>query len=184
MIVKFPSGRITEVVTGKTEPPQIVNGGFKIRRRRSACKHIGKEIHVESICNGVSNASTWECALHGQCAPLAMVELQIPGVTTCSFCDDWVKDPKPGLIKLGLNYYSATSRWHRAGRPIRSQERVNELLQICRTCPFLTADEKRGAYCGKCGCPINGKVDNPTENKLAMATERCPLDPPRWEADV
>lgn len=33
-------------------------------------------------------------------------------------------------------------------------------------------DKRDGTKCGACGCPI--------ENKTALATERCPLDPPKW----
>ena len=43
-----------------------------------------------------------------------------------------------------------------------------ERLAICRGCEWHDADRGR---CGKCGC---GGL------KLQLATERCPLDPPKW----
>lgn len=78
-----------------------------------------------------------------------------------------------------MSVCGALARWNRAGKPVRSPERVAELLSICQACDKFT-----GSHCRRCGCPVNGHVDEPTHNKLALATERCPLDPPHWPADA
>jgi hypothetical protein len=86
----------------------------------------------------------------------------------------------PSALKMAANYGTALARWTLAGRPTRSQSRINELLAICHACEFF--DRPRGR-CLKCGCPVNDRPEA-GRNKLAMATESCPDEPPRWTADV
>jgi hypothetical protein len=89
-------------------------------------------------------------------------------------------DESPGVVTLGVHYVSAIARWVAAGRPTRSQERINEILTtICDAKPVPCEKFKDGA-CSSCGCKINA---NPSalRNKLAMATEACPLG--KWQAE-
>lgn len=188
MKLTFPSGReVTLDVTVHQTDSASHEQAVAIRRpvrRPGACKHVGKAVSVEVGCSGPQGSSVWTCDLHGQCAPLALHNIGRPDITVCALCDDWAAAPEPGWISLGLNFLSAIGRWQAAGSPVRSQSRVNELLAICEACPYLAGRGTDRKHCGKCGCPVNGRVDEPTKNKLAMATERCPLDPPRWEAEV
>jgi uncharacterized paraquat-inducible protein A len=78
----------------------------------------------------------------------------------------------------------AIARWKLAGSPMRSQQRVDELLSVCQACPQLVDRDTAQQRCGRCGCPVNARTDEPTSNKLAMATESCPLAEPKWTADV
>jgi len=81
-----------------------------------------------------------------------------------------------GVLTLGVHYVSAVARWIAAGRPTRSQERINEILTtICEPCEKF----KDGA-CDLCGCRIN-RSPAALKNKLAMATEACPLG--KWQAE-
>lgn len=72
-------------------------------------------------------------------------------------------------------YAEALARWFAAGRPRRSQQRIDELLEVCRGCP-----KYRGGACSSCGCRVNASSIG-VLNKLAMATESCPES--KWLAD-
>lgn len=189
--VTFPSGRVEAIpvapvqAAGETPPREPRKKLVRNPVQKQACKHVGGAISVTTGCAGAQQGSVWECDVPeiGKCAPLAMVPFTAQGVTACRFCPKYEPAPEPGLVQLGASYLSAHARWVLAGSPPpRSQERVNELLAICSTCPFLYKGN-RGNYCGKCGCPISGDA-KAARNKLAMATESCPLNPPRWTADV
>jgi orotate phosphoribosyltransferase len=76
----------------------------------------------------------------------------------------------------------SVTRWMAAGRPTRTPERIAEILadhcdKAGDRCPQYQAGR-----CNACGCPINNDP-TPLTNKLAMATEPCPADPPRFAAD-
>jgi len=49
---------------------------------------------------------------------------------------------------------------------------------ICRPCPKFSAVAQA---CNICGCGISASK-SAWLNKARMATESCPLDPPRWTA--
>jgi hypothetical protein len=77
---------------------------------------------------------------------------------------------------------SAVAKWIAAGRPTRSQEQIEAILTtICDAKP-VPCEHFRNGSCDLCGCKINA---NPSalRNKLAMGTESCPLDLPRWTAE-
>lgn len=182
MKITFPSGRtvfIQPVVSAKHEPNAEAKS--RIEKRRHACKHVGKSVRIDKSCSGNVSGGVWECDLHERCAPLAIVSVE--GVC-CVNCPDYERASEPGLIRLAINYSSAVAAWTVAGMPTRTQEQVNTLFAICNSCPFLSRPPKGAAHCGKCGCPVNTRIDDPTKNKLAMATESCPLSPPKWTAEV
>lgn len=77
----------------------------------------------------------------------------------------------PGTVKLATRYGKAVARWIAAGRPTRSQDEIDALLAICQTCRQYNAEY---AACAKCGCSVNSQASG-LANKLAMATEHCPL---------
>lgn len=84
----------------------------------------------------------------------------------------------PSLPKRAKMVCAAVGRWVKAGRPVRSAAEIESLLAICQACELFT-----GTHCSKCGCPINNEPAA-LHNKLAMATEKCPLSPPKWGGDV
>jgi hypothetical protein len=183
---KFKSGQVVYIEPIiHSQPASFTNGDKQAaieigKRQRQACKHIGSNISVVSTsCGGVPRDGVWECALHGKCAPLVRVSLD---ARPCATCPDYEAAPDPGLIRLGLNLLTAIGKWTKAGKPVRSQQRVNELLAICKVCPYMSTAKGGATYCGKCGCPINDGMDA-MKNKLAMATEACPLNPPLWIAE-
>ena len=86
----------------------------------------------------------------------------------------------------------AVTRWMAAGRPVRTADQVDRLLATKCNPPGAPCPQFDGSTCKVCSCPINAGVE-PLQNKLAMATERCPLgkfeaahkgDAPRWIGDV
>jgi hypothetical protein len=78
----------------------------------------------------------------------------------------------PSLLIRGWNFATAMARWAGAGMPRRSQLEIEERLAVCQSCEFL-----RNQHCVKCGCACVEK--NRLMNKLALATEKCPLG--KWE---
>lgn len=77
----------------------------------------------------------------------------------------------PGPVKRAARYSKAVARWIAAGRPTRSQDEIDALLAICQGCEHFNAD---ASACRRCGCNLNNQRSGLT-NKLAMATEHCPL---------
>lgn len=84
----------------------------------------------------------------------------------------------PSMLKKMANFADAYTKWAAAGFPKRTVERIQEIHDNhCAPCPFFKNDE-----CIKCGCPVV-RGDN-FRNKLLWATEACPLNPPKWEAEA
>lgn len=80
-----------------------------------------------------------------------------------------------------MRYGSAVKRWIAAGRPVRSDDRVREIFDtLCRPCELF--DAKRQT-CRLCGCHVR-RSGSALSNKIKMATERCPLRPPKWTEEV
>lgn len=77
----------------------------------------------------------------------------------------------PGPVKRAARYSKAVSKWIAAGRPTRSQDEIDQLLAICQGCEHFNVE---ASACRRCGCNINSQASG-LKNKLAMATEQCPL---------
>lgn len=68
------------------------------------------------------------------------------------------------------NYAAAITKWLKAGRLTRTQAEIDQLLtEYCTPC-----ERYRDGNCSACGCRVN-RGTLPFLNKLAMATESCPL---------
>lgn len=80
-----------------------------------------------------------------------------------------VKDYPPVSIQM-INYKDALIRWQKAGKPTRSEEEVNKILETCKTCDWYDEDKKR---CRGCGCKVTTS-SFAILNKAKMATEHCP----------
>jgi hypothetical protein len=82
-------------------------------------------------------------------------------------------DKKQGIFNLAFRYTRALSRWIKAGRPVRTEEEIRRVFKTyCESCEAY--EEGRCRYCG---CHVN-LLNLATLNKIAMATEECPLD--KW----
>lgn len=80
---------------------------------------------------------------------------------------------RPRFVSKTVRYGRALARWIKAGRPSRSSEEICGIYTThCRECDRF--DEGR---CGECGCNVNLQT-MPMLNKIAMATEHCPLE--KW----
>ena len=104
----------------------------------------------------------WDCQL--KCVHCGYVARKPGTRRTCS-----VERP-PSVTAQLSSYAAAVSRWLAAGRPVRTDEQVGELLAICQ-------DNRCGKYrdgqCLACGCRVNSS-GWALANKLRMATEDCP----------
>ncbi len=90
----------------------------------------------------------------------------------CNKCDKDVRDHSASLGEKFVNYYGAIRKWIAAGRPARTPEEINKLFEEhCKKCDKYDADKHA---CKNCGCAVSTD-STPLTNKLAMATERCPL---------
>jgi len=78
-----------------------------------------------------------------------------------------------GIFNLAYRYTRALSRWIKAGRPVRSEEEIERIYEMC--CKPCEAYD--GGKCRYCGCYVN-LLMSATQNKIAMATEECPLE--KW----
>jgi hypothetical protein len=78
----------------------------------------------------------------------------------------------PPLTVQAWTYKEALIRWHKAGRPKRTQEEVEKIhKEFCAApCNWYDPDQQR---CKGCGCKVTiGSVA--VFNKLKLATEHCP----------
>lgn len=77
-------------------------------------------------------------------------------------------EKRPTLIQKAIKATTAYTKWIAAGRPMREPSEIARLFAVCEACPAY--DDGR---CGQCGCGI-GRERN-VANKIALATEACPL---------
>lgn len=74
------------------------------------------------------------------------------------------------------NWKEAISRWKAAGEPVRSNEEINEIVEICQGCEHYNSKFQQCRLCG-CFCRKTGMA---RFNKPKMATESCPIG--KWGA--
>jgi hypothetical protein len=77
---------------------------------------------------------------------------------------------EPGLLAKAVSMSKAVKDWIAAGRPTRTPERAQEVMDICQDCVHFKAGK-----CLACGCKLSCKIK--------MATTSCPLPEPKWTAD-
>lgn len=81
---------------------------------------------------------------------------------------------QPPLYRRAWSFAKAWARYWWNGRPATSEHLREQRLAICKAC-----DNYKDGGCLKCGCPVADKRKF-LADKLSMATERCPLNPPKW----
>jgi len=83
----------------------------------------------------------------------------------------------PSFPQRVSNYLASRKTWVAAGKPLRSPEAIRSIFNThCKPCEHYT-ETTLGYACDICGCFVN---ENNDFNKIAWATTRCPLDPPKW----
>lgn len=80
----------------------------------------------------------------------------------------------PTMLDKARTLVRAMAAWQAAGRPVVSREIRKERLAICHACTHWNPSGNLGL--GECGSPGCGC----TKFKAYLATERCPLTPPKW----
>jgi len=85
---------------------------------------------------------------------------------------------KPTFFNQAYRYARALSRWIKAGRPVREEAEIEQIFETyCKPCE---AYDVESSSCCHCGCRVN-LMKAATLNKIAMATEECPLG--KWDTD-
>jgi hypothetical protein len=75
-------------------------------------------------------------------------------------------------------YIEERAKWTKFGKPLRKEEQIAALFEICDKCPMFQRHNKDQGTCAECGCHI--KRTGHFLNKLAWGTTRCPLPEPKW----
>ena len=84
----------------------------------------------------------------------------------------------PNFFNRTYRYARALTRWIKAGRPIRDNAEIERIFETC--CKPCEAYDTKSSSCCCCGCRVN-RATAAALNKIAMATEECPLD--KWGTD-
>jgi pyridoxine 5-phosphate synthase len=82
------------------------------------------------------------------------------------------------ITQWGSCHARALARWIKAGRPVRSQRQIQEIYEICKQCRALDSATNSCKYCG---CRVTDH-SNPMMNRIAVATERCPVG--KWPLET
>lgn len=91
----------------------------------------------------------------------------------CGQCAKESKMETARFKEKAVNYITAFRKWVAAGRPERTDEEVQYILDnFCNN--GCTMYDKERKVCNSCGCPANNNMPA-IKNKLKMATEECPL---------
>lgn len=99
---------------------------------------------------------------------------EVPDVNAQDFSEIITKPPS--LVKRICGYRKAVKKWTAAGKPVRTDEEVQRIYkEHCSECEHFNT---KGS-CQICGCRVD-KSAGALTNKIRMATENCPLDPPKW----
>ncbi|WP_397568535.1 DUF6171 family protein [Schlesneria sp. T3-172] len=78
----------------------------------------------------------------------------------------------PSVWIRGWNFANAMARHAATGFSRAADTVIEERLSICQRCPHLVDQ-----HCQLCGCPCI--AENQLLNKLALASESCPLG--KWK---
>lgn len=84
------------------------------------------------------------------------------------------------LRRRAANWLAAMARWLAEGLPVCTEEEEDARRGQCWQCEHLIIKNEKAA-CELCGCCVRGS-SKAWLNKLKMATEKCPANPPRWQA--
>lgn len=90
----------------------------------------------------------------------------------CGRCNTETREHEARLGEKVMNYFGAVRRWVAKGKPTRSAEEIKKLFEEhCKGCERY---DKAKHACKNCGCAVSTD-SSPLVNKLAMASEGCPL---------
>ena len=155
--------RTIAVPEGMPVPPNFSAAppcGWKPEIRR-----IRGHVWIEIFGSNLKSYSCPQCGIH-----TAMPDMVFTECTRRNM-------PKGNRI---TRYAEAVKKWASAGFPVRDKDEVQRIYEICKACPHY---DKSRQTCRLCGCKCNTNIF-PLMNKLRMATESCPDNPPRWTAAV
>jgi hypothetical protein len=110
-------------------------------------------------------------ACHGQRAPrlCQLIDPAHPDYQP-AYRDSIVQISRPpSRFRRAIHFARSMGRWFTAGLKTVSDTEQTRRLAICRACPEFDAEPGR---CRQCGCIGRWKT--------RLATEHCPLDPPKW----
>ncbi len=90
----------------------------------------------------------------------------------CGRCEADTREHEATAGEKVTNYFGALRRWAAHGCPTRTMEEREQLFNNnCKGCDRF---DPEAHACKNCGCKVSAG-GTPLTNKLAMATEHCPL---------
>jgi len=81
-------------------------------------------------------------------------------------------------LEKAKHYASALLKWRKAGYPVRTDDEIAKIVEICHSCERFNHDKQ---VCGICGCKVSLR-GWAVKNKAALQTEHCSLPNPdkKW----
>lgn len=146
------------------------------------CVHRGAEVRkatAKKCCGATFELPVHACALHGECTlmPYNPVEGQAVPRACVSCPDISMQSEKPCQLERFKNFSRALAGHVASGAKRVSLEVIQERWSKCESCPLNKNNICTHADCGCNIAPIDTFL-----NKLAWADQKCPLNPPLWEA--
>ena len=137
--------------------------------RKLPCHAFGNVDMVNRNCAGIQ-LSIRTLELLGAIHQAEELKQTLIGCSESSVSEDPREETpqSPSMMIRGLNFASAMAAHAVDGFRRRSQSEIDSRLAICQACPHLVDN-----HCQLCGCPC--VKSNQLLNKLALASESCPL---------
>lgn len=135
-----------------------------LAQKKTPMRDWNGKCDMQQVGEIVDGRTTKRCTWCG--LTLRNVKAHLNVHSQCTVGPEKGKPVKPTLLKT---YARAVAKWLDAGRPKRTDEQVDAIMDICGSCQFY-----KGGGCQRCGCRVN-RNRNALTNKIRMATENCPI---------
>ncbi|MEM3063387.1 MAG: hypothetical protein QW303_07580 [Nitrososphaerota archaeon] len=86
------------------------------------------------------------------------------------------------FIKMSARFLKELKHWQDNNMPLRKKENIVQIFDICKNCEHFEHKYQDTGHCKICGCRLTS--DQEFLNKIAWATTKCPLDPPKWTEET
>lgn len=84
----------------------------------------------------------------------------------CNECNEFLNIEEPNLLNKAINFTKASLGHIKNGCKKRSEEEINEIFKICRSCELYNIEDK----CNICGCNL--------KLKISWVEQHCPIN--KW----
>lgn len=98
---------------------------------------------------------------------------------TPTIAPDNIPEEGPNLLQKAANFTKAITRHVAGGMNLCTGEQIQKRAEICFGCEFFRRNpDGESGVCSHLGCGCNINLRPKMLNKLAMPTEKCPVD--KW----